>query len=345
MFEQAQRRLHTQNAADRFVHRRRRHLAGAYKLHQILMVETAGHVHVDAGQKRLARRSGTVVGNAVCHEFGNGGPIAINESLETPLLPEDLLQSERICGSGDSVQRIERGHDGGRARIHGRVEWRQIKLPQGMFGEFHRIVISTALRRTVANKMFRARRDTISPIEPRSLVTAYIRSDHRRAKIRVFSRALGHSSPARISRNIYHWGKGPADATSRCLAGGYARHFLDQFRMPRGSQSERNGKLRAKSVNDVKAKQKRNVQPRMLYGDALVSIDLVRGRDVEQCSNLALADHVIIICSPGARSRRLSGRILNQLADFFFERHLFDESVDFLFSAGVTKAGVIDGAT
>src|SRR5437899_6173708 len=52
-----------------------------------------------------------------------------------------------------------------RARIHGRVEWRQIKLPQGMFGEFHRIVITAALRRTVANKMFRARRDTISPIE------------------------------------------------------------------------------------------------------------------------------------------------------------------------------------
>src|SRR2546425_1918415 len=47
----------------------------------------------DAGQKRLARRSGTVVGNAVCHEFGNGGPIAVNESLETPLLPEDLFQS------------------------------------------------------------------------------------------------------------------------------------------------------------------------------------------------------------------------------------------------------------
>src|SRR6267154_1812230 len=90
-------------------------------------------------------------------------------------------------------------------------------------------------------------------------------------------------------------------------------------------------------MNDVQAKQQRDVQAGLLHCDALVFIHLAGGRNIEQSSDLAFADHVIIIGAAGARPCRLSCRILNELAYFFLEGHLLQQFFNFLFRGRIAQ--------
>ncbi len=56
-------------------------------MHQIFVIEAAGHVHVDARKKSFAGRGRTVVCDAVRDKLADRGPVTINETLESPFLP------------------------------------------------------------------------------------------------------------------------------------------------------------------------------------------------------------------------------------------------------------------
>src|SRR5215472_13822915 len=122
----------------------------------MVMVEAAYHVHVHTAKKRFARSSGTVVGDAVRNEFGYCSVVAIYNSLECPFALENLLQCELIRRRWNSIQRIERAHQRGRALVNRCVEWRQVKLPQSVLGNLDGIVVAAAFRGPIAHKMFRA---------------------------------------------------------------------------------------------------------------------------------------------------------------------------------------------
>src|SRR5438445_13898400 len=94
-------------------------------------------------------------------QLGDGRIIAIDESLNAPLLSQNWLQRERICRGRNSVERIERTHEGSRARIDGCVKRWQVKLPQSVYGKFHCIVIATAFRGAVTHIVFRACCDAV----------------------------------------------------------------------------------------------------------------------------------------------------------------------------------------
>src|SRR6266404_7027418 len=191
------------------------------------------------------------------------------------------------------------------------MERRQIKLAQRVFRKLYAVVIASAFRGTVADKMFRARRDAVWRIQPSALVAAHVGARHRRAEIGIFSGALGHSSPSGISRDIHHRRKSPADSARRGLVRRHARGPLHQLRIPTGSETQRDRKFRAKSVNHIETEKERYVQAGLLHHDALEGIHLACGRDIEERPDLSLADHAVVIGASRARSRWLSGGILN----------------------------------
>ena len=185
----------------------------------MVVIKTTGHVHIHAAQKRLACCSRPVVSYAMCHELGNRSPVAVNNPLEAPLRAQNLSQGKRVCGSRYCIQGIERAHQCCGARIDCGMEGRQIKLAQRVLRKLYAVVIASAFRSTVADKVLRARRDAVCRIQPGALVATHVGARHRRAEIGIFSGALGHSSPSGVSRNIHHRRKSPTD-TAR---GGFAR--------------------------------------------------------------------------------------------------------------------------
>src|SRR5579859_1249911 len=150
-----------------------------------------------------------------------------------------------------------------------------------MLGNLDRIVVPAGFGGSVAYKMFNASGDAIRAREPFTLVATHIGSCHRRAEVGILTSAFGHSPPARVPRNIDHWGKDPADARCGCFPGGHASRLLDKFRVPCGGQSERYRKLGSKPMNDVQTKNKRDLQTGVLDCHPLISVRIPCRGDIE----------------------------------------------------------------
>src|SRR5207253_3553449 len=129
----------------------------------------------------------------------------------------------------------------------------------------------------------------------------------------------------------------PADAACGSFTSSNSGCLFNQSRIPTGSQPQWNRKFRSESVNYVQAKEKWNVQPGLLHGDVLVGIDLAGRGDVKKRPDFAFADHVVIICAAGSRARRLSGRILDELADLLLKGHLLQERFKFFLGAWIAQ--------
>src|SRR5436190_20780943 len=118
------------------------------------------------------------------------------------------------------------------------MKGRYIQLPQSVFGNFHGVVVAAAFRSTVADKMLWAGRDAIRGIQARALIAADIRASDRRAEKRIFAGTFGHSSPARISGDIHHWRKRPADAACGSFTSRNAGCLVNMIRIPTVSQHQ-----------------------------------------------------------------------------------------------------------
>src|SRR5579859_230937 len=151
-----------------------------------------------------------------------------------------------------------------------------------MLGNLDRIVVPAGFGGSVAYKMFDASGDTVRVREPFTLVATHIGTRHDRAEVGIFTSAFGHSSPARVPRDIDHWGKDPADSRCGCFPGGHASRSLDKFRIPRGGQSERYRKLGSKPMDYVQTENKRDLQTGVLDCDPLISVRIPCRGDIEQ---------------------------------------------------------------
>ena len=95
-FEQTEGKFHAQDTADGFVQGGLANLTGTHQLRQVLVIQTAHHIHVHTGEKRFASSSCAIVGDPVRDEFRDGGVVAIYNSLESPLAFQNLFQGEWI---------------------------------------------------------------------------------------------------------------------------------------------------------------------------------------------------------------------------------------------------------
>src|SRR5580765_2227759 len=150
-----------------------------------------------------------------------------------------------------------------------------------MLGNLDRIVVPASFGGSVAYKMFDASGDAIRVREPVTLIAADVGLCHRRAEVGILSSAFGHSSPARVTRDVHHWGKDPADSGCGCLPRGHVSRALHKFGVPRGCQSEGYRKPGSKPMDYVQTKNKRDLQTGVLDCQPLISVRIPCSRDVE----------------------------------------------------------------
>jgi hypothetical protein len=91
-------------------------------------------------------------------------------------------------------------------------------------------------------------------------------------------------------------------------------------------------------MNHVQPKKQGYVQARLLNGDVLKGIDLAGGGDIEERAHFAFANHVVIVGATGARTGGLAGGVLDELADFFLERHFVEKLVKFFLDGGIRES-------
>ncbi len=98
-----------------------------------------------------------------------------------------------------------------------------------------------------------------------------------------------------------------------------ACHLRLERRIPRGSHGDGHGKNSAKTVNDVVAKNERNMQPGFLDCEVLQAVDRCRISDEQERSHFP-AGHRFFDLFP-----RVENKDLAQLSDLFFRCHFLQE--------------------
>src|SRR5438128_8485725 len=93
-----------------------------------------------------------------------------------------------------------------------------------------------------------------------ALISPDIGAGKRGAEKWIFSGAFRDAAPAGIAREVHHGRKGPANAGCGSFAGCDARGAFGELRIPGSRNSQRNGKFRAKSVNNIETENQRDVQ-------------------------------------------------------------------------------------
>ena len=209
--KQTQRILDAQNPPHRLVHRGLRHRPGAHQLNEV-SVEPVFHVHVNTRQKRFASGCSSVIGDAVLDELVDRVVVAYYKSAEFPLVPQHTRQGEGVRRGGDLIKRVESAHQRGSARIHGRLEGRQVNLAQRALRHVHGVIVASAFRGPVADVVLYTGCDGIRSIKPRALISDHIGARHGCTEVRIFAGPFHNAPPAGVARDIDHRGEGPSDA-------------------------------------------------------------------------------------------------------------------------------------
>ena len=207
--------FYSEHIPDRSVQFFNRHDAFYHQLNEMITEAAADHIHVNAGFYRHLRGLGFISGNSLQAEIINTLEVGYHKTVETPFLPEHVLQQIFACRARNAVNIIECRHNSGNAGFDCGPEIRQINIPQSSFRNIRVGMVASPDGGPVAGKVFDASGYFIRCAKFLPLVPADRRERQFTAKIRVFSEAFRDSSPARIPRNIHHRRKSPADAGTR----------------------------------------------------------------------------------------------------------------------------------
>src|SRR5579862_5027398 len=202
------------------------------------------------------------------------------------------------------------------------MKWWQIVLTKSVLGNFRAVIFAAGLGGAIADVMLGTSQDAVGSVQALALIAAHVGTGQRRAKKRILASAFGDATPARVTSDIHHGRKGPAHAGGRRFLGGNARNSLHNIRIPGRGKPEVERKRGAKTVYYVEAKKQWNMKARFVHGNMLQFIGGVGAVNIEERTDLSLADHVAIVSAAGSGSGGWSGGILDELADFFFQRHL-----------------------
>src|SRR4029077_5507104 len=105
----------------------------------------------EARENGFARGCFSVRGNAVGDCLRPRSIIAYYSSRKLPLLAEDVRQGKRVGCGGDAVETVKGAHERTGASFHRCVKGRQIDLSQGVFGDLHRVVVSSRFGGPISN--------------------------------------------------------------------------------------------------------------------------------------------------------------------------------------------------
>ena len=164
-------------------------------------------------------------------------------------------------------------HCGANPGLHGRVKWWEIDILQLRIRYIRAVVVTAALRGTVAGKVFHAGQHMIGGADIFTLKSPDLGGGHGGSEVGILSRTLHHPAPARVACNVEHRCKRPVDADGPSFFGCSRLCLSLQRRIPGSSHRDGDRKNSTKTMNDVVAKDQRNMQTRFLDGDMLQAVD------------------------------------------------------------------------
>src|SRR5207247_109840 len=120
---------------------------------EVLDVNPAHHVHVDAGLECDLPRVGARPRDAVVPQLFDAGPVAHDEPGELPLVAQQRGHEPAVRVAGDAADLVEGRHDAAGARVHRRPVRRQVDLPQGTLGRVYGVVVPAPLGAAVRGEV------------------------------------------------------------------------------------------------------------------------------------------------------------------------------------------------
>ena len=328
MLKQAQQQFDAEDAADCLVDGRFLHLAAGHQFFQMGDETEGHHIHVDTGIHGLAGHVLAVGTEAVGNHLAHRVPVGYHQPVETPFVPEHILQDKSIACGRHAVVVVERSHQCQGAGLDGRFKRRQVDVAQLALRQEGAVVVTATLRRTIAHKMLDAGCQRIC-IQGLSLIAAYHGLRHAGIQIDILPATLCHAAPTRVAGNVEHGRERPADALPGSLHRGDTGALLHQSRIERRRQAQRNREDRMETVDHVATNQQRNAEAGFFHADALKFIDFDRIHFVQDGTDLTVAQRFGIV------GHFAAGRHLVHLSDLLGQGHPRQQLFDAFFNAGI----------
>ena len=168
------------------------------------------------------------------------------------------------------------------AGLDRRLERREVHVPELGVGQVDLVVVAPTERAPVAGEVLRTGNDVVRCAQLTALEAAHLGDGHRRAEVRVFSRALDDPTPTWIARDVDHRRERPVDADGTRLTGGDRLATLDRLGIPGGRHRNRHRKNRAEPVDHVESEQHGDAEAITFDREPLQAVDLGRIGDEQQ---------------------------------------------------------------
>ncbi len=166
IFKESQLELRFQDAAHGAIDLRHRDAPFLNKLRETVRVRGSDrtarkrHLHIHAGRDRPDRCVSFVCREAVGHEITHGIRVTHYESLEAPLLPQNVAQQKRVAGRRHVVEIHVGRHRATHTRVDRGLERWEVDVVKLRVTQIRRVVIAASVGRAVAREVFHAREQT-----------------------------------------------------------------------------------------------------------------------------------------------------------------------------------------
>ena len=243
--------------------------------------QRAGHLGVHTGVERQRRGRGAVGGDPVpalprvgCPgragtHLGHGGPVALDEPVKAPLALEDPVHRVVVAAARHAVDRVERAHGRVRAGVDRRLERRQVEVAQPLLGQVGGVVVTAALRLAVGREVLGAGHELVGCAVVGSLDRLDARRPEHRVQVGVLPGGLGDPAPARLVRHVDHRRIGLLEPDNGRLARAVLVVVEGHLRVEARAGGKRDREDGAEAMDGVEGEQHRDLQPRLLNGNAL----------------------------------------------------------------------------
>ena len=245
-------------------------------------IDIAFHVHVGAGHDGLQGGVALILGKAMIDHFEAGAPVGHDESLKAPFALEKVALERAVPGCRDTVEDVERIHDGGGTSLLDRgPEGGQHDVVDGHGADIDRVIVAPGLSEAIAGKMLGGGGDGQRVREVVALKAAHAGDGDLRAEIGVFTCPLHDPAPARIAADVDHGGEGPVEAVGGGLCARDTGGLFHHVEVPASSLCERQREDGLVAVDDVIGEKDGNAETRLVDGIVLDGADVLEANDIQ----------------------------------------------------------------
>ncbi len=232
VIEQPEPEFRRQNFSSSAVEFAFRHNPLLHLIEQRAIDRTVGQIVIHARGNGQARRI-SLGGRDMMrvHQHLQAVTIGRDETVETPLLPQNLPEQPVIDVRGDAVDFVIGGHHASHVAFLDRgLEGHQECFANRAFGVICRRGVGTALGLSVSRKVLHRSHHVVTVDEKViALQPSYSSDGHTRDEIRVFSIGFFCAAPSRIARQIEHRAENLSRSARTSLIARGGEHLLHEF--------------------------------------------------------------------------------------------------------------------